>query len=385
MFERVIDRWHVRYAERIYLQALQETYHDRPKMTIRLFFSGVLSGIVLLSPVVVIGVGLGLIVINFPNIFSIIIGLILVVFGYLILPKHGRFEGEVYGREELPALFELLDKISAKLGTTSPDGVHMMGEFNAFIVQTRSPWRRRETWTVGIGFPLWEALTGQERVAVLAHEMAHRVNDDPQRSGIFFSAQQVLYNWHETFEEGASPQHIDQDVDGLVRVFFQFAGFCVEMVYGVVSFASFLESQRAEYRADAYASRVCGAKAMIAGLEKLNRATLSDRAVLGLYPYKKDQNGRVFDHMAHSVANANSETVERYNREAAEDNWRVDVSHPPTAMRIAFMSTLEDQTSDSLVVASQQDFAAIDTELRPYKDKLGKAFMQQLNEEEFNR
>ncbi|MEO3417255.1 M48 family metallopeptidase [Roseovarius sp. CAU 1744] len=371
------ERWQARYADRLLGQAEREISDPRPKMTFRLFIAWVLSVLVLLSPLVVMCAGVALIAINFPNIFSIIIGLILIGFGYILMPPSIRNHDKTYRRQDLPSLFDLLDEIAARLGTTPPDGLHIDDEFNAYMAQFRQARSREQDWIIGIGLPLWAGLSPAERVALLAHEMAHKVNDDPMRSGMFFRAKSVLNNWHETFalEDGY--------YDG---GFTQVAGTAVTGAFlRLLSWFSFFESQRAEYRADAQASRVAGKAAAIKLLEAITRADLARRAIVDLYPYKTNQNGRIFDCMGAAVAEADTATVQRYLAEAAKARRCVDGSHPPTSLRIAFLDTLPDTNQTDALNVTNVNFAAIDAELQPIKDALGKELMEELYHAEVNR
>lgn len=194
MIESVTDRLQARFAHRLLEQAKREIGHHRPRLTGRLMIAFVLSILVLLTPFLLIIGGAILIWSTWPNLFSIIIGLILIGFGYVLLPPRNRNTQKTYRRADLPALFALLDDIAARLQTTPPDGVHIDTEFNAYMAQFGRPFSRKQEWIVGIGLTLWAASSPAERVAHRAHELGHKVNDDPMRHGVFFRANVVLNN-----------------------------------------------------------------------------------------------------------------------------------------------------------------------------------------------
>ncbi|WP_306114769.1 MULTISPECIES: M48 family metallopeptidase [unclassified Roseovarius] len=378
MIESVTDRLQARFAHRLLEQAKREIGHPRPRLTGRLMIAFILSILVLLTPFLLIIGGGALIWITWANLFSIIIGLILIGFGYVLLPPRNRNTQKTYRRADLPALFALLDDIAARLGTTAPDGVHFDNEFNAYMGQFTAPSGRRQEWILGIGLILWEASSPAERIAHLAHELAHKVNEDPMRHGVFFRANWVLNNWYDTFE-----MNLDNDMDG---GFTQIIGLAV--VGGYIKLLSrywFFESQRAEYRADAFASRVSGNAANITSLEMLTRHDLARRAIVDLYPYTKDQSGRIFDHIGAAVSDASLETVDRFLAEAAQEKRCVDASHPPTVMRIEFLRSLPAEVDQDAINMADIDFGPIDAEIRPIKDALGKEFMQDLYDSEVNR
>lgn len=379
MIGPLIDRWQARFADRLLEQAKREVDHSRPRMTGRLALGWALSFLLLATPYLCIAGGVALIIAAYPDIGPIIVGLILIGFGLTLLPPRHRNQSKTYRRDDLPRLFALLDRIAAKLHTTAPDGIHLDEDFNAYITQYRARFSRRQEWVLGIGLPLWAALDPEERIAVLAHEMAHRVNEDPMRSGVFASAYSVLSNWYDTFELDAyyyyNEGHLTQIVAAMVIGTYQRA---------LSSFA-FFESQRAEYRADAHAMRVAGAGPVISMLEAFTRADLSERSIVDLYPYTGDQGARIFDHMGRAVSDADPETAARYLAEAAREKKRVDNSHPPTALRIEFIASLPAAQAQNRLSAEAVDFPAIDAELQPLRDDLGKTMMEELYEIEVNR
>ncbi|MEQ8899202.1 MAG: M48 family metalloprotease [Roseovarius sp.] len=379
MIGNLIDRWQERFADRLLEQAKREVDHPRPRVTGRLAIGWVLSFLLLATPYVTMAGGVALIIAAYPDILPIIVGLILIGFGFTLLPPGNRNRIKTYCRSDLPELFSLLDRIADKLGTSAPDGVHIDHEVNAYMAQFRSRFFRQQEWVLGIGLPLWAALTPDERIALLAHELAHRVNDDPMRHGVFARANAVLENWYDTFELDCyyyyNEGHIAQIVAAMVIGTYQRA----------LSRFSFFESQRAEYRADAFSMRVAGAGPVIKLLETITRTDLATRSIVDLYPYVKDRNARIFDHMGRAISDADPAIATRYLAEAAREKKRVDNSHPPTAMRIEFISALPATMEENRLLTKDIDFAAIEAELQPLRNDLGKQMMEDLYEAELNR
>ena len=233
-------------------------------------------------------------------------------------------------------------------------------------------------WILGIGFTLWTAATPDQRIALLAHELAHKVNDDPMRQGVFATAKIVLEEWYATFATGPDNGFIGNLVQLLGRG-------TVGGVLNVLNRLSYFESQRAEYRADAHAARVSGAEAGISLLELITRSDLARRAVVDLYPYSKNQNGRIFDHLGTALTNADAAQIDRFLAEAAAEKRCVDGSHPPTTMRIEFLGSLTGDVSQTRLDGKTVAFKDIDAELQPIKDQFGKAYMQALYDTEVNR
>lgn len=386
MIKEFTGRLHSRFADRLLEQAKSEIGDAKPKMTLWLLLGLLFSLIVLSTPLFLIALGILLMVLKQFALGSIIFGFVLIGFGYALLPPRNRNAQKTYRRDDFPMLFELLDQISKKLGTTAPDGVHLTDDFNAYMAQFRRPLSRQSEWVVGIGMPLWVSSSNAERIAHLAHEIAHKVNNDPLRTGIFFSAKSVLANWHDTFyvdEDGYDNIGIHHGYSApIFRVLA--AGF-VGFLYRILISLSFFESQRAEYRADAFASRVSGNRANITSLEMFTREELARRAIVDLYPYTKNQSGRIFDHMGEAITGAEEAVKDRFLAEAENEKRRVDSSHPPTSMRIEFLKSLPEDTDKHAIDAPTIDFDKIDAELLPIKNALGKQLMQELYDVEVNR
>lgn len=386
MIETLIGRLQARHAEQLLDQAKRELTHSKPQTTWRLLLAKALATAILATPYFMIFVGVVIIAPNLTNLFSILIGLILIAFGIVIFPRRPKNEARTYRRKDIPEFFGFLDEVSQRLNTEPPNGVQFDGDVNAFMAQYKYGFLRDEEWVLGIGFPLWEALQPRERIALVAHELAHKVNDDPARQGLFASANIVLHNWIETLQPNDRYCFEDRFYNEFsIPIFNSIAVGIVEAFRAILARLSFFESQRAEYRADAYGARVSGVASSIGILKRLTRLELAERAVLDLYPYNREQNGRIFDHMGAAVANAEEELAEKLFNQAANEKRAVDSSHPPTLLRIEFLESLPNSDEPAELDPSLVDFVAIDEELRPIKDELGREMMEYLHAIEVNR
>ncbi|MEL6990030.1 MAG: M48 family metallopeptidase [Pseudomonadota bacterium] len=374
----IIDKWQARHADALLTQAMRETQDAAPLLNLRSVLGYLFAGTFVATAYLIMGLGVFIIYASFFDWGPAILGLILITFGYFLKPAKIKNKDKTYRREDLPQLFALLDEIAEWVGTEPPKGVHIDRECNAYMTEFRRP----HEWVLGIGLPFWAALTGPQKVALLAHELAHKVNNDPLRSGIYREAQEVLMNWHETFyiDEVTSFEMAAGTRAGAPGT--QLIGmFLVERLYGLLMRFVFHESQRAEYRADALAVSVAGREAVIDMLELLTRVEPAYRAVRDLYPYRSEQTGRIFDHMAKTLATRDQDTRRRYFQLAAQEKRRVDGSHPPTTMRIEFVGALSEPDA---ILVPKTDFALIDAELEPIKHKEGQRLMQELFDAEVN-
>jgi Zn-dependent protease with chaperone function len=117
--------------------------------------------------------------------------------------------------------------------------------------------------------------------------------------------------------------------------------------------------QRAEYRADALAARVAGVDAMTGALRTLLLGDSCHFAVQRARSRGSDEDSLTIirDH----VASIPPRERERLRRVAARQGSRVDASHPPTPLRMAWVSGLP--AAPAVVSMSAEESAAAGREL----------------------
>lgn len=368
---KIRDRFNRRQAERIFLEA-QRALLVPQKPGVWQIVAYVVSAIILLLPVFFFCLGLWTIYVNWFNIPALIIGALLAIFGYVLFPRYNRNLEKTFTRKDLPELYRVLDAISDKIGTSPPDGVHLFDDINAYAA---SFGRVRKERVIGLGIPLWRMMTPQERIAILAHEMAHFVNGDPARGNITGAALQTVEEW----DYFLAPNVLDGDyhrdwteaiaelIQLVLRLPILFLGY-------ILLFVTFNRSQRAEYLADGLAAQVSGVLPMQTALKKFDLTPLIEKEIQKLYPFRDQQDGRIFDVMATAVNDAHPDDVKNLEAKAAEKKQRIDDSHPPTLYRVGFLDALGDMTP--LLDAQAFDFEQIDAELAEESDRLGKKLMQ---------
>jgi Zn-dependent protease with chaperone function len=168
------------------------------------------SFLVLTVPLLIDAAGISLMAIDFPNILTLFVGAVLVWAGWTLRPRRRKEKERGLTRAELPATFALLDRIAEALGTNAPEEIVLDAEFNASIytqLLVRNPPTR-----LTIGLTLWAALDEGERIAVLAHELGHRVNGDSARYGPVALAGNVIETWIGLVGPDAVVSHDDQIV-----------------------------------------------------------------------------------------------------------------------------------------------------------------------------
>ncbi len=319
-----------------------------------------IAALVVLTPYLVGAAGIALVVMGFPNIFALVVGGVVLAAALYLRPRAHRNTHPTLRRDAAPVLFGLLDAISERLEAPRIDGVHVFGSFNAYMAEFGA-----EDRVVGIGAPLWLAMTPPERLAILAHEVAHLANDDPARGKIIGAATDTISRWFELFTPPAFITHEnvhvimdDRGIEGrMVSGIFGWVMGGIALAYERLIYA---ESQRAEYFADLLAARVAGAAAMQSSLKKIILAPLGDKALAHLH-YDGKTKVAAFEAMARGVVAPSEADAREHYDEAVRSLHTVDSSHPPTRFRLEVVGAAG--AASGSLDAEGLDWAAIDREL----------------------
>jgi Zn-dependent protease with chaperone function len=300
--------------------------------------------------------GLTLLVTGWPNILALMIGVALLGVGAVSLPRvlQLRIDEGIAPRKDFPALYSVVDAIAKALGTTSIDFLVLDINFNSSFA--RLGWQRKKT--IVLGLPLLSVLEGQERVALISHEMAHAVSGDPTRSLFVSTALNSLIRWYEILR----PTERDYPVSlwmipfdllrkGLTSIVgLWVAGLCALM---------WRDMQRAEYLADYFAAAVSGTDAMISMLRKLHLSRAFEIAAHNL----RFQNGAqdLFEELRRQVTIVPEREIDRLMRVEKTTQAGLDSTHPPTTYRSEFLEA--HRLTGGSVMVPQSKWEKIDFEL----------------------
>ncbi|QFY10943.1 M48 family metalloprotease [Nonomuraea phyllanthi] len=263
------------------------------------------------------------------TVFALLAGVVALGFAWLVRPRVPRLPPDIQPltREEAPNLYALLDRIADRVGAPRANIVALNGMVNAAV--TTYGWRRRQL--VVIGYPLWLILTPRERVAILAHEMAHFGNGDARHGLVVGTA---LHSLVELYEITRFDPHDDRGLDyRMAGALLALAGLPVRLLILVLELLMYRSSQRAEYRADELGARVAGSRAMVSMLDAFTTRTPSAEDFLEPSAAVVRASDLWGDLRA-GVTAVPEEEVERRRQAAREERTRVDVTHPPTYLRM---------------------------------------------------
>ncbi len=328
---------------------------------------------ILVTPYCVAGLGLAIVLYNLDSILLILLGVIVMAAGYYLrTPKHSNTQMTLR-RPEAPTLFALLDDISSSLDAPKIDGIHVNSEFNAYMAEFQTKER-----VLGIGAPLWLALEPSERLALLAHEVAHLINQDPARGRLAYGALGTLARWQDLFHP---PMMVDHETNS--RFFYEDRGLFAQLfgllfggMIGSVSLGFerliFADSQRAEYLADVASASVAGGDAEYALLKKCILAPLAENTLNHTH-YDGTQDIRLFENMARAVRVPDAEQADQLYAEAARSLLTVDSSHPPTRYRMEVVAAAG-RSAPSLEFDAV-NWTEIDKELAPHFKRLEQALL----------
>ena len=284
-------------------------------------------------------------------------------------------------RASAPKFYELLDRCAAELGCAVPDQVRFNLSFNAST--GRSGLRQRSY--LLLGTPLWTVLSGQERIALLGHELAHQVNGDTTHGLWAASARGSLHTWtklldpRQTRYEESSDMRIAYGSGGGIATLAALLTPALMAVLFAPLFAVAVGcqlllarldlycGQRAEYLADELGARLAGSEALLGLLGKLGLA----EAVGGFLTASKNRSNAKRAAAASGLWPSLAEYVdsipdtEKQRRKIVDRlrNTRTDVSHPANHLRIAL--TEARPQSSGVLKLSEDEWAAIDAELAP--------------------
>jgi Zn-dependent protease with chaperone function len=282
-------------------------------------------------------------------------------------PKRRRSRGpgpSMLSRADAPELFRLADQVAQAVGTSPVDAIQIGPEFNA------SYFRYRRQPVIRLGMMLWSVLEPQERVALLGHELGHRINGDLRRSAFVGRALRSLARWRLLLEP--QPQRRRRSARGINGIGGMVGLAEVLVPLLLIPFAVLVETfgrllaalagrqgQRSEYYADELAGRAGGSAAAASMLESLLVANACRFAARQLCRYQPDAD--LWHEVRKFAASMPAMERQRLSALATRRLDRIDSTHPPTSLRAALLR--ERPPRRPAVTLDSLRAAAIDAEL----------------------
>lgn len=298
--------------------------------------------------------------------------LILLGIVFLMRPRFGRLEEDekIVSRKSAPTLHALVDRMRAEAGSAPIDLIAVDTHFNAMAGAIGL--RRRRVLVIGL--PLWNVLDRQERVAVLGHELGHLVLGDLRRGLVVGTALRAVAVLVELFQ-GDRDAVVDDGLHPIVRGLMWIVGLPARLVFTALFLLTLRAGQRSEYLADRLGSKLGGSDAtassfasMLTGPLLMNRL-----ATEVLRSSRRD----LWEVQREYFRDFPAQERERLLRAAAKERARADETHPPTHLRIKLAERPELRVPPAIVL-DPAEAEAIERELKPYYDVLGRRLRDEL-------
>jgi len=309
-----------------------------------------------------------------------ILGTLIALVALLLRPRLGRLKPflEAYDevrRDEMPALFGLIDRVAAAAGTPRPDRVLLSAQWNASAATVGL----RRTRVLVLGLPLFVCLRPQERVALLGHEMGHFANGDLRTSLLtrpaletFGSIADLVYPDH-----GARARGDDVFGFGLVIYLAEWVARPLMYLTSYSFFALHLaanmigarQSQRAEYYADELAARVAGTAAATSQMDVVLFTTGMTTVIGARSRANLSWRDAIEQTRAEVAAKLPRRRQLSLRREAS-----LFASHPPTGLRGALLA--KGAQHGPAVVLTEAEMERIDTELEKLRVRYQRTIAQ---------
>lgn len=309
--------------------------------------------------------GLLLVVFNFQNIMILIFGCLILLFSWATRPRFHKLNEKILAREAFPTLYRVMDDIAKVMGSDNVEGVVINEKFNASYREIGL--RRKKIITLGL--PLIKILDEKELTALIAHELAHGINGDQNRSYWVGSAFFTLTYWYTVIR----PDRLWDPGYRLLAFFMFFANLVLLAVSQFIYFLLYIlchlfwqDSQRAEYLADQLAAQTASPKATISLLNKLHLDVMFEFTILKVINSKRI--GHFFEDLQEQIRILPHREMERLKRASIKAGARLDASHPPTANRVSFISNLEQE--EPSYGMDRETFKQLNSELDRLKPSL---------------
>ena len=356
-----------RLGDRLFAEIAREPVTARPRRALRtsvsLVLAFVLAALVHMGGLLLIVATVVLWIRPWDNLFVAIAAFALPLLAWSGRPRLAPPPQGLIDRTSFPTLHALADRAAQALGAPPADGIAVSTELNASIC--RAGWSGKRYVTLGL--PLLLLMHPDERAAVVAHELAHGVNGDPLRGHFLYSAVHALF----TCESVLRPVAIgesgrEQQLGPLISMLaipVDLAMLAVSKAFGLLGQGMLLlvyrESQRAEYLADRLAAAVAGGMATRSMLQALSLIEPAGETMhrIALERGLADLPALLRDFRRDLPA----AEVERWRERSRGEGWRVDATHPPTAMRIDMLARFPEHVGRRLL--SDAETQQLDAEL----------------------
>jgi len=292
---------------------VSEKFQSQVKKTLFSIFIFILVYLVLLILSIGITILFGyvgiLAIINYPNVFTVGLGLGLIACGLTILFFLIKFIFASYKTDtsdlievkesEQPELFAMIHELVNEIKTDFPNKVFLSHNVNASVFYNSSFWSMflpvKKNLQIGIG--LINSLTRQELKAILAHEFGHFSQKSMKVGSYVYNVNNVIYNMLYNNESLNKMQEKLVNLSGYMALTLRISSISIngiqkilQKLYDYININYMALSREMEFHADEIAVNVAGSKALGDGLLRLSFANHSLESVIYFYQRKNSDN-----------------------------------------------------------------------------------------------
>ncbi|GGU37077.1 M48 family metalloprotease [Lentzea flava] len=196
-------------------------------------------------------VGLKLALFVVPVVFALVKGLV-----SLERREQDEVPGTLVTPADQPALWDLVRRLAADLGTRPPDEIRILAAVNAGVAEdTRFLGLRVLKRRMFIGAPLLTSMTEKQLIAVIAHELGHYANKDTRLAGVVVSGRAAMLR----AGSHMNAEHWFQRL--IVKLFQGYAKLYLRVSQAI--------SRRQEFAADRFSAQLAGSSAASSALREL--------------------------------------------------------------------------------------------------------------------
>ena len=289
---------------------------------------------------------------------GLLIAIPLFVLAWLLRPHFPKAVLSPLPPKQFPTLHRVTHRVAQALDARPLDSIVYDMHYNAGF--GRVGWGRKRRLLLGL--PLLSVLNGQEKIALLSHELAHSVNGDPKRTLLIGTSIRSLATWYELVDPtrrwrmNVGPATILLFLANLASL--PLAGL-IRLVAYALSHLLWYDSQRAEYLADLLAAKTSGTDALLATLTKVQLQETFRASVRAAYLFRNFED--FFTDLKRRVSEVPRREIERIRRLEELALSRVGASHPTIAHRQEFLEA--NYVAEPEVTLSFAEAAELEQEL----------------------
>jgi len=163
-----------------------------------------------------------------------------------------------------------IEAIAAALNEPMPSEVYLLGDANAFVLETGGFAGFGKRRIIGLGLPLLQMLTIAQFRAVLAHEFAHYYAGDTRLGPWVYSTRKAIARVYENMGKKSDVMSFLSRWAVVAAPYILLMG-AMRLYWQLFMRITQSISRRQEFRSDELACHIAGSQPLIEGLESINR------------------------------------------------------------------------------------------------------------------